>query len=413
VEVGMNRPPAPAGPAATATRAATASQPGSYRQTSPLAARPAVTAPDSSAPTPHEAHPSGRTQPLLGLAGLTFVVPFFFLLAAALGGAEASLLVLGPLTTFALPVIAMVAFWWQDWPGNALRAGWSGLVDTLIVVVAGVALTIVGQIVVSRFDLRGVFSPETRPGHAATFPSTIGLGASAFTAILQLTLVCERWPLQRLNRIWSGVAALVLAWGIAVAAYLLLVNLDDVPAAVRAADGLRNPHGPVPAPVYGAVLITLGVWQVILFVVLRGLPFALIRQQGLRLAAGNAGVAAGTALTFYLLYGVAGWPAGLITAVGGVVIAAGLLVAMLFEGWPAVRLRPRLGRAAVLGLIAAVAALLYVVLRAYADQIDFRRATADDWVALASLNFLALGVVLHVAVWRRWPVVTDGGRSAA
>jgi hypothetical protein len=409
----MRRSPAPA----------TAKQPGSYRQTSPLAARPALTVPDSSASAPREAHPPGRTQPLLGLAGLTFVVPFFFVLAAALGGAEASLLVLGPLTTFALPVIAMVAFWWQDWPGNALRAGWSGLVDTLIVVVAGVALTIVGQIVVSRFDPRGVFSPETHPGHAATFPSTIGLGASAFTVILQLTLVCERWPLKalagahsdelhgprRLGRIWSGVAALALAWAIAVAAYLALVNLDDVPAAVRAADDLRNPHGPVPAPVYGAALITLGVWQVVLFVVLRGLPFTLIPYQGLRLLAGNAGVAAGTAVTFFLLYGVAGLPPGRITAVGGVVIAAGLLVAMLFEGWPAVRLTPGPGRAVVLGLVGAVAALLYLVLRAYAEQIEFRRATPDDWVALASLNFLALGVVLHVAVWRRWPVVDAGG----
>lgn len=384
---------------------------GSYRQTSPLAARPAVTAPDGAAPTPSEAHRPGHTQPRLGLAGLTFVVPFFFVLTAALGDAEASLLVLGPLTTFALPVVAMVAFWWQDWPGNALRAGWSGLVDTVVVAVAGVGLTIAGQIVVSRFDWRGVFSPETHAGHAATFPSTIGLGASTFSAILQLTLVCERWPLRRLGRIWSGALALVLAWGVAVAAYLLLVNLDGVPPAVRAADGLRNPHGPVAAPVYGAALITLGVWQVVLYVVLRGKPFTLIPRQGPRLLAGNAGLAAGTAVTFFLVYGVAGWPPGRITAVGGVVIAAGLLVAMLFEGWPAVRLRPGPGRAAVLAMVAAVAALLYVVLRAYAGQIDFRRATADDWIALAALNFLGLGVVLHVAVWRRWPVVADGGSS--
>jgi hypothetical protein len=68
-----------------------------------------------------------RTQPIVGLAGLTFVVPVFLVLAFGPG--------LGPLCTFALPVIAMVAFWWQDWPGSTLRltqrAGKTGAVVVL------------------------------------------------------------------------------------------------------------------------------------------------------------------------------------------------------------------------------------------------------------------------------------------
>ena len=50
------------------------------------------------------------------------VVPIAALLALGAGGAERSLLVLGPLVTFSLPLVAMVAFWWEDWPGTRLRA---------------------------------------------------------------------------------------------------------------------------------------------------------------------------------------------------------------------------------------------------------------------------------------------------
>jgi cytochrome c-type biogenesis protein CcmH/NrfG len=46
------------------------------------------------------------------------------------------------------------------------------------------------------------------------------------------------------GRLWSGVAALALSWAIGTGAYFLFGNLDAVPAAERAAAGLRNP-GPV------------------------------------------------------------------------------------------------------------------------------------------------------------------------
>ncbi|MGI5146323.1 hypothetical protein ACQEVC_08025 [Plantactinospora sp. CA-294935] len=344
-------------------------------------------------------------QPRLGLAGLSFVVPLFFLLAFGAGDAESSLLVLGPLTTFALPVISMIAFWWQDWPGSVLRAGWSGATDTILAAVGGLGLTVAAQAIVGRVDLRGVFDPHAGPGHGATFPTTLALGAGTFVAILQLTLVTEGWPLRRFGRIRSGVATLGLCWAVAVAAYLLVVNLDEVPAAVREADGLRNPGGPLSAQTYGALLITLGVWQVVPFVALRGWPFCRLHRRGPRLLFGNAGVIAGTAGTFVLLTQVAGWRPDQITAIGGTVIAGALLVAMLFEGWPATRFGPTFGRLCVLLLVAVVAVALYVVLSVYAGRISWVRASANDWIALASLNFLAMGVVLHVAVWHRWPVV--------
>ena len=46
-------------------------------------------------------------QPGLGLIGLTLVVPVLLFLGLGWGGAERSLLVLGPMSTFALPLIAM------------------------------------------------------------------------------------------------------------------------------------------------------------------------------------------------------------------------------------------------------------------------------------------------------------------
>ena len=41
----------------------------------------------------------------------------FFALAVGTGSAATSLLIFGPLATFALPAVAMIAFWWNDWPG--------------------------------------------------------------------------------------------------------------------------------------------------------------------------------------------------------------------------------------------------------------------------------------------------------
>ena len=54
-----------------------------------------------------------------------------------MGGPERSLLVLGPMSTFALPVIAMIALRWEDWPGTIVQPPLTGLVDTVLVAVGG------------------------------------------------------------------------------------------------------------------------------------------------------------------------------------------------------------------------------------------------------------------------------------
>jgi hypothetical protein len=110
------------------------------------------------------------------------------------------------------------------------------------------------------------------------FPATLPLAGAAFAAMLQLSLVCERWPLAGIGRIKSGIAALVLSWAIGAGAYFLLASLGHLPAPQRAAAGLHNPGGPVATPDFGAALIAVGVWQAVFFIALHGWPVSTITR---------------------------------------------------------------------------------------------------------------------------------------
>jgi hypothetical protein len=96
--------------------------------------------------------PPGPGQPSLGLAGILLVVPIAAALAVGAGGADRSVLVLGPLVASALPLVAMVAFWWEGWPGTRLRAGLSGWVDTAVLAVGALVLTGIAQSVAGGLD---------------------------------------------------------------------------------------------------------------------------------------------------------------------------------------------------------------------------------------------------------------------
>jgi hypothetical protein len=324
-------------------------------------------------------------QPALGVAGITLVFPVALLLGFGAGSAEPSVLVLGPLATFALPVIAMIAFWWGDWPGTTLRRQeWAGWADTVPVIAGAVVLTAVGQAIVDHFDLRGVFEANPGAGHAPTFPQAMPLAASAFVAMLELTLVSEGWPLQRLGQLRAGVVALAISWAAGLAVYWLV-----------------DRTGLLAGAPLGALLVSIGMWQVLLFVVLQGWPLSEVRPQALRLLTANAVVIGGGWLTYVLLHRAGGWHAPTISAAGGAVVAGGLLVGMLFEGWPGIA--DARGRAVTLAAVAAVSAVVYALLTAYADGIDWARAEPADWVAHAGLNAIGAGVILHVGIGRRWP----------
>jgi hypothetical protein len=158
--------------------------------------------------------------------------------------------------------------------------------------------------------------------------------------MLQLSLVCECRPLSGIGRLRSGIAALALSWAIGTGAYFLFVNLGHIPATERAAVGLRDPGGPIAAPDFGAALIAVGIWQAVIFIGLRGWPVNIITRRARRLVAGNALVVGLGALTYLVLREPVGWRPGAIGVAAGCVISAVLIVGMLFEGWPAVRLRP-------------------------------------------------------------------------
>jgi hypothetical protein len=359
------------------------------------AGRPLITTPQVLPPRDGRRAEGSRLarQPGLGLVGgLVFVVPFAVLLAFGVDGAEGSLLVLGPLTTFALPVVAVIAFWWEDWPGTWLRSDWAGWADTVLVIIGAVALTIAGQAVTARPDLAGIFDPGTGPEHAPTFPTTMPLAGAAFVVMLQLTLACERWPLSRFNRTSSGVLALITAWAVA---HLLTWTLVAVP---EPADAVRLHPGLMHGADFGALMVNIGMWQGVLFLVLRGWPLNTIESRGPRLLANNATVVAGALLTYWALSSVLGLAADTISALCGCVIAGALLVGMLFEDWP--RWARRWG---ALALVAVVSAALFVLLTPFADTLSWQRATASDWVAHAALNAIGLPVILHVGIGRRWP----------
>ena len=333
-------------------------------------------------------------QPGLGVAGLALVVPVACLLAVGAGGAEPSLLVLGPLVTFALPVVAMVAFWWEDWPGTRLRPSRSGWADTLLIAVAAVVLTGLGQAVAGGLDPRGIFDPAPGPGHAPTFPATLPLGGAAFVVMLQLTLVCEGWPLRRLPPVPAGMLALAVSWLAALGLYAALAEVRP-----GAGSGLAPRTGPIPAADLGALLVLIGAWQVWFYVVWRGRPFSRIDDRGLRLAVANAVVIGGGALTYLLAHEVGGVDPADIAAAAGAFVAAGLLLGMLFEDW----LQDRLGDLATLGAVVVLAAALALLLWGYAAGRDWTRGSAADWVGHAALNAIGVAVILHVAVGRRWP----------
>jgi hypothetical protein len=279
-------------------------------------------------------------QPWRGLLGLVFVLPVTALLAAGVDGPVRTLEVLGPPVTFALPIVAMIAFWWADWPGTLLRGAWTGVSDTALVAAGGVVLALLGR-------------------------DTVPLAAGIFALMLQLTLVGEGRPLRGRGTHWPGVAALAVSWGAGLGLYLGLVRT-----------------GVVPGEDYAGWFAVLGAWQMIFFVALRAWPFARIRRRAVRLATAHAVVVACAGTTYWVP-----------TPVAGSAIASVLVVAMLFEARPSLALAP----------IALLTAALSWALPQVARWAAVPDRHVDAWTTHTTLNALSLAVILHVAVWRRWP----------
>jgi hypothetical protein len=391
-----------AGPA-TASASSAAAGP---RALAPLPERPPISRPAE----PRERIPSpgrarGLGQPWLGFSGLLLVVPIAVALAVGVG-ADGSVLVLGPLVTYSLPLVAMVAFWWEDWPGTRLRPSWSGWVDTALIAAGAVVLTGIGQVVAGGLDPAALFDPSPGPDHVPTFPATMPLAGAAFVAMLQLTLVGEGWPLRRLPRLPAGLAALVISWAVALVAYLTLVDVRS-----PAGSDVVARHGPVAGADFGAALVVIGASQVLFYVVWRGWPFCSIEARATRLTCAHAGVIGSGILTYLTGHDLLGIDTARLAAVAGCFVTGGLVSGMLLEGWPQHRLDT--GTAHVAALLATITstAASALALGAIANRLQLTRATADEWVAHAALNALAVPIILHVAIGRRWPFASPIPKS--
>jgi hypothetical protein len=352
----------------------------------PTEDRPSISRPDALSPAALAG--ARRNQPRHGLIGLAFVLPLTVLLSVGAGGAYDSLALLGPLVTFALPIMAVIAFWWEDWPGTRFARPWAGLYDTALVIVGGVLLSVLGQLVVHGPDVVGVFAPG--PDHPGLYPAAESLAGSIFTILLQLTLVCERRPLNRLGRVPAGLAAIVVCWVAGLTAWLLAVRTHEI-----------EPDR------YGAWFTAIGAWQMLIWVALRGWPFARISRATLRLLCGNMTVIACGWVSYLVAADVLGWPGTRTTATAGTAIGSILMVTMLFDAWPAIRVdHVGRGRATAVLLAAALTVVLLWLLPKLAVALDVPEARRWSWTTQVMLNALSTAIILHVAVWRRWPAPT-------
>jgi hypothetical protein len=159
----------------------------------------------------------------------------------------------------------------------------------------------------------------------------------------------------------------------------------------------------------GALLVIAGLWQVLFFITWNGWPFSRLRNDPARLLAGNAVVIAAAILT-YLAADTAGVAAVMMIALAGSFIAAALVTGLLFDGWLPRSPRPSWCRPAAVALDLALAAVLYAPVNAYADHLHWTTAHPIEWVAHVMLNAMALSVILHVAIGRRWPFGSPGMR---
>ena len=254
--------------------------------------------------------------------------------------------------------------------GHEARPSWSGWADTVLIAAGAVVLTALGQMAVGRLDVRSIFDPSPGIGHVPTFPATMPLAAAGFIAMLQLTLVGERWPLQTLPSRAAGLLAVAVAWAVAL---LIQFAAAGVPEAL------------------GSVLILIGAFQTLFYVVWAGWPFSLVGARARRLPCAHVAVVAAGVVT-YLALPVRADP------FAACFIAAALVVGMLLEGW--------LGRAATLVAALGLTAVLVVALCAAATTMSFTRVTPDEWVTHVGLNAIAVSTLLHVAIGRRWPFAT-------
>ncbi|HEY5855347.1 MAG TPA: hypothetical protein VIW24_15185 [Aldersonia sp.] len=320
---------------------------------------------DTSSPTTTSSGRTGLPQPWLGLAGSLVIVAYWAVVMLA-PGPQRMLEITGAWSIFALPVLGVLALWWNGWPVARWHPAAAGTVLTLATIVGGAAACLLGQGVVGRFDPAHLFGApdEAALGHLVSFPFTAPLAACVFVVFLQLTFVCRKWPLDRLGPVAGGIGAFAASWVLGTAAYYLLATWEPtVPAPARAGLGLHNPIGAVNALDLMAILLCIAAWQMVVFFLLDGHPVAKLRSTPVYLVVANTTTLAGGVLTWIVLHNIAGQPGTRIGELCAVIITGTLVTGLLFEQWPARRAtHDALRRWALLATTAVVAAVTGIAL---------------------------------------------------
>ena len=357
-------------------------------------------------PEDRHARSRGLAQPWMGLAGLAIVLAA----AALLGivpGLQRSLESIGPWSTYCLPVMAVTILWWGGWPVATQSRGVRGAAILAAIVGLGLVFTGLAQAAVGKFQpshLLGT-TPETLSGHMVGFPWLLPLGTFVFVAMLQLTLVCRQWPLQKVPTPWNGVAALAISWAIGLVGYELLTNWDFLSPGLLGLAGVSNPGGPVSALSLVGSLLCITVWQLTLYLLLGGWPVDLIHPRAWNLVAGNAVTVAGGLATWWVLFSGIGLTANQVSAGAGAAVIGIVVAGLLMENWPARLIHdPGWSKVALLGTAVAVAVIAGVALKAIAQAATWTTDPYQMWVALVGLEYIGALAIVHVAGFGRWPL---------
>jgi hypothetical protein len=356
--------------------------------------------------------PAAAAQPTAGLIGLAVVAAGFVVLGIVPGGPQTALETVGPIATFVLPILAASALWWEGWPAHRLRQPLAGAVNLILMVAAGILLTILAQAVVGRVDVGGIFSTVAKGGTTfPTWPWVMPLGVLVFVATLQITFVNGRWPLTGMDGRVAGFAVVAVSWVVGLVVFFLVLNWDFVPAPARRAIGLRDPGGPVNGLDLLGWLAVVTAFQVLFYIGLGGWPTVYLRRPVVRLIAANVFVIGGGWLTWAVLFHGFGLATPTVAAIGASVAAAAVLSEIVFDNWPVSSLRGGAGGLAFVAIqVAVLTACLFYGLRALGLALQtWDRDPVELWVTVSDLNFIAATAIAHVAVFHRWPVRVPRG----
>jgi hypothetical protein len=343
-------------------------------------------------------------QPWVGFGALLMVGIGFLLLGIAFGVIPSVETLASPMT-FWLPVLLVMAAWWHGWPGTSLTKSRpvAALINAIIMAVVTLALTAIFQAILGKSDLGAVVS---HGGTFPTFPFLVPVSATIFVAMLQLTFVCNRWPLDKMKPIPAGFLALLICWGVGLLVYFTVCNWNDIPPPVRHAMGLINPGGPVNALDYTGWIICLVPYQIIVFQLFARWPFREYENKLTDLVASNAFVVGAGWLTWLFSTRVLHWDVPTMVGVYGMSAVAVNITNMVFEDYPFHHEKPGVARFGLFLNVLGMGFLSFYVLQAIGNALitKWTNPPLNLWIGIAGLNFIAPVVVLVYAILGRWPL---------